>query len=414
MRQTGVPIPGEVQVSDSRQMHHSVQLGMSVRTRSNDSIDHRVSKKQRRGIATIWLVISAPALLMALCLAIEIGHLFLARMQLENSLESAAIAAVDRWAGGNTTADARMVGATYAADNRAGDTTVLLDTFEGGLPNGNVSCDGELVFGRVSGLPGQFRFEPSSVPGGSTGNTISLKVRILTSTDTKNDVANGSYSFTMFDYAASNPALQISSVLLDVSTVAETDLAPAYFDLRNPSGSGIATDRNFGIQPIFDFGGGVLSANATPSYASDLTSPNYSLSFTGFDTGDTFGWGVDTDAVGPDPGTGDNQYADKGGDFNGTAVTISFVDSGTGLAAGTIAGTLSQVAEHESILVISNQQLQSGDFGVRARKTITVSPICGNMFGIALPGFSVTSEAFALSQNGQRPRLIQVLDYVCP
>jgi len=51
----------------------------------------------RRGIATLWPILFSGAMLLILCFVVEIAHLWLTRVELENSLEAAALAAVKEW-----------------------------------------------------------------------------------------------------------------------------------------------------------------------------------------------------------------------------------------------------------------------------------------------------------------------------
>lgn len=52
---------------------------------------------QRRGIATVWLIMSLPVLLAGLCLTIDVGKAWGERAALQNGVESAALAAVRQW-----------------------------------------------------------------------------------------------------------------------------------------------------------------------------------------------------------------------------------------------------------------------------------------------------------------------------
>jgi hypothetical protein len=76
-------------------------------------------RRLRRGSATLWLVIWLPCLLVLFCVLVGVANLWLARVELENALEAAALAAVKEWGdqcGGDTCAS-RNVGVAYAAAN---------------------------------------------------------------------------------------------------------------------------------------------------------------------------------------------------------------------------------------------------------------------------------------------------------
>lgn len=113
----------------------------------------RTSRRARRGVAVLWLILAMPVLLLLVGFVLEIGNLWLARVQLENALESAALAAVKEWAdaGGGDTQTARLVGLEYAAANRVTGTPVsLLDNYAIANINQNASSAGNLLFGALT------------------------------------------------------------------------------------------------------------------------------------------------------------------------------------------------------------------------------------------------------------------------
>ncbi|MBA2117896.1 TadE/TadG family type IV pilus assembly protein [Bremerella alba] len=78
-----------------------------------------LSKRARRGVSLLWIIIAFPALVLFLVFAVEIGNIWLARVELEQSLEANALAAVKQWAesGGGDTLDAREVGNAFSIAN---------------------------------------------------------------------------------------------------------------------------------------------------------------------------------------------------------------------------------------------------------------------------------------------------------
>lgn len=131
------------------------------------------SRRSRRGVATLWLIVSLPVLLLLVCFIVEIGNIWLARVELENALESAALAAVKEWAdaAGGDTQQARFVGMEYAAANTVTGTPVTLaHNYISGNTNQNASCEGDLVFGALTNdvIPWVFNagIQPSCIPGG--------------------------------------------------------------------------------------------------------------------------------------------------------------------------------------------------------------------------------------------------------
>jgi hypothetical protein len=138
----------------------------------------RRSRANRRGTITLWTILFLPVLVVLFLVAIEAIHIWLARVELENALEAAALAAVKEWAedGGapvpGWTAGARIVGLDYGEANtiRRVDFSTANFEIEGNLgtfsnpgnPNENATCtldgvanppidrEGNLIFGAIT------------------------------------------------------------------------------------------------------------------------------------------------------------------------------------------------------------------------------------------------------------------------
>src|SRR5262245_58633790 len=106
--------------------------------------------RHRRGAATLWLLAVLPVLIVLVLYVSELGHLWLARVELESSLESAAKAAVLGWgqSGGvpvsGWTSGARGRGLALATSNGLDTVPVTLDSnlglFDGTVnPNENLA-----------------------------------------------------------------------------------------------------------------------------------------------------------------------------------------------------------------------------------------------------------------------------------
>jgi hypothetical protein len=131
-------------------------------------------RRCRRGIATFWLLLFVPVFLVLLGLVVNVANLWLARVELENALESAALAAVKEWKENpssppyHPTAGPRAVGVAYAAANTVRGQPVVISTNldpspGSGNPNANLACcvgkpdsgpppvppSGNLIFGAV-------------------------------------------------------------------------------------------------------------------------------------------------------------------------------------------------------------------------------------------------------------------------
>jgi len=153
--------------------------------------DSRPPRQPRRGWATLWLIIWLPALLALFCALVGIANLWLARVEAENAMEAAALAAVKQWgdANGGDTLIPRQIGQAYAAANCMRKVDVAIgtnyDPVTGG-PNQNLQCDptdagvfppnGNLIFGSIRdddpNYPGQVVFNAGVKPGCGAGLVI--------------------------------------------------------------------------------------------------------------------------------------------------------------------------------------------------------------------------------------------------
>lgn len=91
----------------------------------------------RRGIATLWLILFLPVILIALCVVVEIGRVWLARAELEDGLEAAALAALSEWtlatdgtSFATDTLAAEAIADTYALSNSVLGAPLDLDSTE--------------------------------------------------------------------------------------------------------------------------------------------------------------------------------------------------------------------------------------------------------------------------------------------
>ena len=124
----------------------------------------------RKGIATLWTILTLCLLVLMVCYVVEAGRLFLARQQLVISLESAAMAAAKDWcrtSPDDGTLEPRQVAIDFAAANPVLGQPVILDTNfgPGNLPNENASCGGDLIFGALSKESPEVVFDTSQRAG---------------------------------------------------------------------------------------------------------------------------------------------------------------------------------------------------------------------------------------------------------
>lgn len=131
----------------------------------------RFARHRRHGVVTLWTLLFVAFLATVLCVVVEIAHLYLARTELENALEAAALAGADYWAQNPTDiAGARTRAQDYAAANTVDGKPVILDTNLGSTDvNLNDSPHGNLILGAVSATPvrpadNAFAFEHDTAP----------------------------------------------------------------------------------------------------------------------------------------------------------------------------------------------------------------------------------------------------------
>lgn len=134
--------------------------------------------QDRRGAVTLWTVLSLPVLLLVLFLVADSIHLWVARVELENAMEAAALAAVKHWgdAGGGSTLTPRAVGVNYAAANTINGQPVVITDNAGGHPNENGLCSGNLIFGAVEQNTGdacqRYSFDATETPSCGGANVL--------------------------------------------------------------------------------------------------------------------------------------------------------------------------------------------------------------------------------------------------
>ena len=128
---------------------------------------------RRRGIATVWLILWGPVLLVLFCITLDLANLWIARIELRNALDGASQATVKHWGDGgtNSTDVPRKVGVAFAdANTILGNPLAIASNYgPGNLPNENLECDGDLVFGSVVNQAAPFDFRsdvsPACAPG---------------------------------------------------------------------------------------------------------------------------------------------------------------------------------------------------------------------------------------------------------
>jgi hypothetical protein len=435
--------------------------------RSFSHANHQVGRRsRRRGSATLWMVMWLPCLMALFCVLVGVANLWLARVELENALESAALAAVKQWgdAGGGDTLAARQVGVDYAHANAARRDRVVIGAnynASGGV-NQNDQCQvgvappaGNLIFGAVDHTdPNNVIFNAGIAPGCGLG-TLLIDV---TGNGSGNLAQDDAWGISFYHTASTPPTLQITRVVIDLCGSGAT----ASF-----LGSAVITD-NFPQPAVRDAHG-----HSQPDLVG-FTDPTNQIKFTypsagklqidfwpdnnpvggvdpnGFAPGDRCRFGQDVTGVSSHNGTND---ADGVGRVRAT-VTVFFSLSGIPLppltgVVGTfvdntdmnnppmsaivspVTGTLivhpalvpdlpppaanSDDNNGQSYVLIGASGNGNGRFGVRAQADIPVKPLGFGSFLGLVGEYCVRAKATAEYDCAtRRPRLVRVQTFICP
>ena len=132
-------------------------------------------RRTSRGAITLWLILLMPVLVILLLFVADIGQIWVARVELENAMEAASLAAVKEWgdSGGGSTWKPRQVGVMFAAANTVHDHPVEIQpNFSEHRINGNASCEGDLIFGAVTSRHRPWVFNANLTPGCRFGEIL--------------------------------------------------------------------------------------------------------------------------------------------------------------------------------------------------------------------------------------------------
>jgi hypothetical protein len=151
-----------------------------------------------------------PVFLLLLCFLVEVGNIWLARLELENALEAAALAAVQDWgdAGGGATKNARQMAAVYAASNTVtGSPVVIAENHRAdGGPNENDTDAGNQVFGAITSTTSPRVFDAKTAPRWPAGPSCGV---FLQATVPVNSLCGRLFGFKLdtFDVSAHSTAM---------------------------------------------------------------------------------------------------------------------------------------------------------------------------------------------------------------
>lgn len=386
------------------------------------------TRSVREGVATLWLLVALVAFLCLLCLLIDIANLWLARVQLENALESAALAAVKEWGDGNGSAltlGPRNVGVAYAAANEAGGAPVPISTnyLAANTPNENASCSGDLVFGAITSTSPSVVFNAGIRPSCGLGNVL------FDVTSNASLQAENAWGIS-FRNTPSTPAnLLITKVVIDLQ--AGTDPNATFdFDTDPPTLSTLTT-----IPPTPDVSGFASPATQITFSPTSGTPSQFTITFgpgggdAGFEPGDRIRFGARVKDLSTGGGTNDGDGIGREhvqvtvffslGGVPQAPQTATYVDSTFGASPSGIpdlppAPSSAAGNDGQSFVVLqgSGSSLQ---FAVKAQAVISVSGLCTNIFGTVHGAHEVSAETVAVYDCiTRRPRLIRVDQFICP
>ena len=431
--------------------------------RSQTKIQRRApnaSRSTRAGIAVIWLIAAAPAILVFLCIMVEVANIWNARVKLEVALESAALAGVKVWSDlteadnvpaphdspgefAKTSAARDAAVAAAAANNVAGMSIVLdRDEQDDGIDDvcyDNANCTGDLLLG---GFPttGSTDFNVTAAVG--CGRSTMTVTNVAIDFDIEVDTSGGTDTSDTADafrisFTSAEPGLSITEVQIDLQNAITS--IPAWMDNGTWD---FGTVNNFALGSEAAGRGPAThaSSNVTIQTATGDDTGVMTLTFAAGDwlTGETLVFGVDTDNVESTGGLAADTVADEGGDFGDTPgangmdgrIAFSFGFNGGASTGNTVderlqrlmGGSLDRLQGNSAnfpIVIVT--VVPDEDFAVLAQQTLSVNSICNNLFGIPIGPFTITGRAVATARCAganstvvNNPLLVHVTGTTCP
>jgi Flp pilus assembly protein TadG len=315
-------------------------------------------------MATLWLLIWLPVLLVLFCIMVDGAHLWLARVELESALEAAASSAVREWgkvAGGDTLVP-RQMGQAYAAANIVrGDVVTLAVNYDGAAtPGGPINPNQNLSYNLSQTLP-TANFVFGAVTSEDTDLNPATPDEVVFNAEGTVPVLPGA---VLFDVLGNGSGSLTTANAWGISFVRPLDLPPANFriqrieiNLRGTGGSGsfvnappvvVANNIAPPAKAVHDlssqeqndtFGFNIAQINSVANtqiqrtilganneilrfdFRADPTNP---LGDKGFSPGDRFRFGVGVTNV----SSGDGQNDADGIGRDGVLVTVTFSING--------------------------------------------------------------------------------------
>lgn len=406
----------------------------------------------------IWL----PCLLALFVALTGVANLWLARVELENAMEAAALAAVKHWgeAGGGDTLTPRQVGVAYAQANAVRSLPVTMgNNYDASSnPNQNKDCvlgmtppRANLIFGAIDDTdPSHIVFNAGVMPSCAPG-TVLIDA---TASGSGNLAQDNAWGISFYSTPSTPSNLQITRVEIDLragggggsfsGTATLTDNAPqpAVRDNSGNSQPDLVGFTDPANQITFSYPSpGVLRIDFAPDLnPSGGTDPN------GFGPGDRIRFGQDVTGVSSGSGANDGDGIGR----DGTRVTVYF--SLAGMPLPPVQGVLvdntegsndaldpAQVSPLTGTLIVHPARVPdlptpptsapnnngqsyvllsgggSGKFGVRAQAIVPINPLGGHPFVGSVANFCVQAKATAIFDCATgRVRLVRIDEFICP
>ncbi|QDT98825.1 TadE/TadG family type IV pilus assembly protein [Gimesia aquarii] len=381
------------------------------------------SHQNRRGIAILWLILWGSLFLTFFCVVLEIATLWQAQIEINNALDSAALAAVKEWgdSGTGSTQIPRNVGVAYTQANPILGVAFTPNTNftppVPGNPNGNASNTGNLVFGAIDSITDPIIFngnaDASCAAGGVTititqlnnGNSADPNT-IRLGFDSGTNLAIDSVAFTLplrnggppnaQAFFASGTDPQVSTVIGTFSgvDVDPTNPGPPNWDCPNPNG-----DVCFTFEDLISPG--------------EFRTVRINFDSNSFTATDFLHFGVSTNQLGPPgytPPPMPNNVGNAWGEFGVTA-EVTFRNTITNVTSTATATFVNQPANG-----VSQATLTGGAGGfpaVIAQATVPVQGFCTQVFGVNFFNASASSIAYYDCGTG-RAALVSVDNIIFP
>jgi Flp pilus assembly protein TadG len=412
----------------------------------------------RRGAVTLWVIAALPVILVAALVLIDVGRIWLGRIELKNALDAAALSAVKTWGesgGGNTLVPRQDAVDTAAANTILGQPVVLgLNYTAGNAPNQNTSCAGDLIFGTLTDDDPAFVYTSCQTPsclnaditlnafkdnnGVSTfprlfgvfynSGSVNLSIRSISFTiPVFGGVNNNQHPHWVgVNAAGQRPVISITNVSdtlnnnnvtpgsftglpgVTSNDVLGMDGGPTIPNGGTPQNSEWTCPNPNGSQICFSF------SNPIPTFTDRFRTFTVTFQDGQFNPGDLIRFGPAMAGFNPPAMAGAANDGDAIGQAGVTAA-ITLFDSNTNLTVGGSA-TFINTGGDDDLSTAAFNAVGQGGFAVRAQKTQSITSVSSTWFGVPVGPYSVTAHADAFYRcNDPSPRLywLETLDFQC-